>query len=300
MKIRIEILGIIVVLALAAVIPTIVFLARSPVLVVTDHSFIPLYGTARIKGELARSSFSLFRRVKIVLIADDSGDDIVRFVIEETSKRPHSVIFPLRFAGAARFYRENHPRIPVIILEGRYPETENPSFSAIESNNADDYFIYKTDINADFYRAGLASAILDRDKNDRIAVFLETNLQIQAREAISQALNDLEKPLQASYFTHFSMFSGNSGFSCVVISGIGAEYFEKYSNVPIIFFSWIDPALVPVDVVLILDDSPLAQAVEAVRMASAGVTKGAVKSKPVFLPGSGIEKEILRKIKRIR
>jgi len=86
----------------------------------------------------------------------------------------------------------------------------------------------------------------------------------------------------------------------VVISGIGAEYFEKYSNVPIIFFSWIDPALVPVDVVLILDDSPLAQAVEAVRMASAGVTKGTVKSKPVFLPGSGIEKEILRKIKRIR
>jgi len=299
MKIRFEIVGTLIALALAAIVPFIVFISRSPVLVISDLSFIPLYGTSRAKKEIARSSFSLFRRVKLVAIPDESSDDIVQFVIDETSRKPYSVIFPLRFAKAARFYREGHPRIPVIILEGRVAETENPSFAFIENNDGD-YFIYKTDINTDFYRAGLAAAIMDGEKNGRIVVFLESRYQNQAREAFSKALEDSEKPLQTNYFTSYTQFSGNSGLSCVVFAGTGTDYFDKYSETPAIFFSWIDPALIPLDVVLVFNDSPLIQAVEAVRMASAGVTKGTIASKPVFLPGSGIDKETLRKIKRIR
>jgi len=299
MKIRFEIVGTLTILALAAIVPLIIFFARSPVLVVADLSFIPLYGDSRAKTETARSSFSLFRRVKIVPILDDSGDDIVQFVIDETSKKPYSVIFPLRFAEAARFYRENHPRIPVIILEGRIAETEIAPFSDIENDDGD-YFTYKTDIDTDFYRAGLAAAILDGEKNDRIAIFLESSYQNQAKEALSRAIEDTEKPLLINYYTSYVQYSENISLSCVIFAGIGTEFFEKYSDTPAIFFSWIDPALMPLDVVLVFDDSPLIQAVEAVRMASAGVTKGVIKSKPVFLPGNGIDKETLRKIKRIR
>jgi len=299
MKIRFEIVGALIALALAAIIPLIIFIFRSPVLVVSDLSFIPLYGAVRVKKETARASFSLFRRVKLVSIPDDAGDDIVQFVIDETSQKPYSVIFPLRFAKAARFYREGHPRTPVIILEGRVAQIENPSFSAIENNDGD-YFIYKTDIDTDFYRVGLAAAILDGEKNERIVVFLESRYQNQAKEAFTRALEDAKKPLQTNYYTSFAQFSGNSGLSCVVFAGIGTDYFEKNSEVPAIFLSWIDPALLPLDVVLVFDDSPLIQAVEAVRMASAGAAKGVIASKPVFLPGNGIDKETLRKIKRIR
>ena len=286
-------------IGLAVVIPLLVFLAHSPVLVVTDHSFVLLYGASKIRAEAFRSSLVLFRLVKSVIVADDVGEDIVQFAIAEVSKRPFCVIFPLRFAQAARLYREQNPQVPVVLLEGRYAEGANPAASALGGGNMEDYFLYKTDITADFYLAALAAAVLDGEKNGRIAVFLESHLQVQAREAFLKALNDIKKPLQTSFFTSFSQFSGISDLSCVVLAGVGADYLDKYPGVPVIFFTWINPSLLPVDVVMVFDDSPWVQSVQAARMVAARMVKGQIHSGREILRGRDIDKDTLRKLRNL-
>jgi len=285
-------------LLFSAIVVFAVFYARLPVLIVSDLSFIGLYGEKRFKAETTQSSIILFRRLKPVVVADDAGDDIVQAAVERASKKPLCVLFPLRFARIARSYREKNANIPVVLLEGRFTETVNPASFAI-GNNTEDYFIYKTDISADFYRAGLAAAILDNEKNERIAVILESNIQTTAREAISKALSDAEKPLQTSFYTVFSQLTGNQNVSCVILAGIGAEYPDKFSDVPVIFFTWINPELIPADIVLVFNDSPCVQAVPAVRMVQSGMKTGQIPSKILYTGGKKLGKTAAQKLRKI-
>jgi hypothetical protein len=295
---RRKILIIAAVFVLAAVVPLFIFFYRSPVLIVTDNSSLLLYGESRSRKELARASLVLFRRVKAVAVADDAGDDILQFAVGEVSAKPFCVIFPLRFARAARFYREQYPEVPTVILEGRYAEVENPASQAIDGST-DDYFIFKTDISADFYLAGLAASSLDDGKNGKIAVFLEPHIQTQARQAFLGALNGLDPPPQAVFFTSFAQFYDMPDMSCAVLAGVGADFLEINPHVPIIFFTWLDPSMMPSDVVMVFDDSPWAQAVDAVRMVSSGMTGGRIPSKREILPAGGIDRGILKKLRNL-
>jgi len=130
-----------------------------PVLIVSEQIFLSLYGEDRVKRENLISAITLLRTVKTVSVANDAGDDIVSLAVTEVSAQPYCVIFPLRFAMAAKIYREENPDIPVIILEGRYPVNARPSSFAL-GNNASDYYIFKTDIETDFYKAGIAAAVI--------------------------------------------------------------------------------------------------------------------------------------------
>jgi len=197
-----------------------------------------------------------------------------------------------RFAQAARLYRESNPQIHVVLLEGRNDEGSGLSSTG---SSAGDFFIYKTDTESDFFRAGLAAAALDMDKNGIIAVFLESGIEKQAKEAFLRAINSLEKPLETRFFTSFSDFSEIPGLSCVVLAGAGAEYLEQENGVPVIFMTWIDPFLVPDDVAIVVDDSPWAQAVEAVRMVTAGIGQGQIRSK-FYILKKNIDKEVLHKL----
>ena len=85
----------------------------------------------------------------------------------------------------------------------------------------------------------------------------------------------------------------------MVSAGSGAEILEKTPNIPVIFFSWLDPVFLPTDVILVFDDSPWVQAVPAVRMAAAGVKKGQILSKIRILSDKNIDKESLRKLKKL-
>ena len=109
---------VIVIIALALGIPGFILYTRPPVLVVTDVSFMSLYGKNRIRLQMLRCSITLFRPVLPVTIADDAGDDILLFAVSNMSSRPFCVLFPYRFAEAARFYRERFPGVPVVLLEG--------------------------------------------------------------------------------------------------------------------------------------------------------------------------------------
>jgi hypothetical protein len=290
MKRKIIIIAIFAGIALAAAVPLVVFYSRPPVLVVADMSFIQLYGSSRARRENFRSSLSLFRPVKTVAIADDSGDDIVQFAIAEISSRPLCVVFPQRFLGAARLYREQNPEISVILLEGRLTGRTN--------SDLNDIFVYKTDIEADFLRVGITAALIDGEKNGKIAVFVENRLQRQCREAFLSAFEGLEEPPVPSFFTSYSQYSEISELSCVVLVGIGTEYMENFSGIPVVFFSWIDPSMLPNDVVLVVDDSPWAQVREAVRMAAAGSGQGAIRSNFLIINEKKLDSQALRKIKK--
>lgn len=283
---------------LAVVVPGIVFLSRSPVLIVLEASFIPLYGETRVRDSIRRSSFALFRQVKLVPVADDVSVDIVRYAIQDVSGMPFCVIFPLRFAQAAQNYREHHPDIPVVILQGRTGKNANPAEFAI-SYNTEDYFLFRTDISADFYLAGLAAAILNSDNYGRIAVFLEDDILPEGSTAFLQALEDAEKPLETSFFTSFIEYYGIAELSIAVIAGTGIEFLERQPSVPVILFTWLDPSFIPLDVVLIFNDSPFAQTIDAVRMVRAGQRTGEIRSRKEIFSGRSVDNRTVRKIKKL-
>ena len=196
-------------------IPFIVIKLRAPVLIVTEQSFLGLYGEDRVKREAGGAESALLRKVITVSVANDAGDDIVSLAVSDISAQPYCVIFPLRFSRAAKLYREQNPQTRVVLLEGRFPENQRPSAFAIGANTSD-YFIYKTDIETDLYRAGFAAAAIisfavEREKSESgeqntnaniplekrlIAVFQEANITAAAnafKQAVSDFVNGKER-----------------------------------------------------------------------------------------------------------
>ena len=273
------------IVVLAVTIPLVFINIRSPVLIVTEDSFNNLYGEYRVKKDTFRSSLALFRRIKMVSIANEAGDDIVPYAISEVSSKPHCVIFPLRYYRSARLYKEQNPFIPVVLLEGRNADER----AAID-------YTYKTDIDSDFYHAGVAASAIASD--GRIVVFLEYSIEKQAKEAFLLGLGP-EKSTNASFYTSFSHYSRIYDISCVVFAGIGMEFLEDNPDVPVISLSWLDPLLAPPNVVLIINDSPIAQTTQAVRLLSFGEKVGQIRSQIIVINGKNLDKKILRKIKKI-
>jgi len=243
------------------------------------------------------TSLLLFRQVKIVPVADDVSDDILHYAVADASSNPFCVLFPLRFARGARLYREHNQDVPVVLLEGRFAEGTNPSFFGIGSAT-DDYFIYKTDISGDFFHAGLVAAAIDGEKNGRFVVFVEPGIQSSIRDAFLDGLGP-EKSQKVSFFTSFSQFYEIPDISCVIIAGIGHDYMEKYTGNPVIYFTWINPMYLPADVFMIFNDSPWAQAIDAVKMVSLQERKGVIGSKRVLIKGSNLDKNVRSLLKNI-
>jgi len=298
-----------VILAIAAFIVAAVFYTRSPVLVVAEQSFIELYGKERLKNETFLSSVLMFRLLKTVVIANDASDDVVPFAIKEISAKPYCVLFPLRFVRSAQFYREQNPEIPVVVLEGRYPEIENPAENALGADKSE-YFIYKTDMNGDLYNLGLAISALkheeepknddsapETEKNDKIAIFLDRNLP-QANDIFLKSLYDNGVLTETQFFYYFSQSMDKTDFTCVILVGLGYEYLDKKTGVPVIAFTCIDPFFLPSDVVMVVNDSPWAQARQTVRMVGAGEKNGLIKSEFLVLNKKKFDKDVVALIKK--
>jgi hypothetical protein len=297
--------------ALVAVTPLFIFNLRSPVLIVTEQSFIELYGKERLNNEAFFSSLALFRFVKTVMVANDAGDDIVPFAITEVSSSPYCVLFPLRFAKSAVLYRNLTPNVPVVVLEGRYPEGENPA-DRVLGEEKHEFFIYKTDINDDFYKAGLAATALkppstqneenpafDQSKKGKIVVFLDRNMN-QMKDVFLRGLYDRGELLETHFYSSFSQYSEMPDLNCVVITSLGAEFLDKKTGVPVISFTWINPFLLPSDVIMVINDSPWAQARQAVKMAGAGEKNGLIKSEFLVINRKKFDRGVLAIIRKNR
>jgi len=311
MKSRSKKLLVAVIIAILALIPFIIFNIRAPVLIVTEQSFIELYGKKRLKKESFLSSVALFRAVKTVTLANDASDDVVPFAIAEISVKPYCVLFPLRFVKPAQAYKGLNPEIPVVVLEGRYPQNENPAERTLGASKSE-YFIYKTDISDDFYRLGLVISALkpvippqkddsapEMEKNTKIAVFLDRN-STQMKDIFLKGLYDNGVLQETRFFYSFSQYSEIPDLSCVVLAGLGYEYLDKKAGVPVISFTWIDPLLLPVDIAMVVNDSPWAQVRQVVGLVKSGEKTGLISSEFLILNSKKFDKGVIALIKKTR
>jgi hypothetical protein len=220
-----------------------VFFNRLPVLIVTDSSFMAVYGSRRLSEIESRLSRKLFRRLIPVYVDENAGPDIVSFAVEDTFKNPFAVFFPHRYMGGAGYYKESHPDIPVYVVSGR-----NQSSTAKEAV----YFV-RTDVKTDLYRAGLCAALLAGEES----VILISNVTVpdENREAFSEGLLAQGYTGTPVYRNSSYNFSSGGDIGCAVIMGQAGEFFVKRPTTPVILLSWADPGIVTRSVKVIFDDS---------------------------------------------
>jgi hypothetical protein len=223
---------------------TVVFFSRPPVLIVTDTSFIQLYGSPRFKIRQIRASLELFRRVMPVEVAESAGPDLTVLAVEGASRSPKAVLFPYRYLEAARLYSGNHPGIRVMVTGG------NPSQPV---SGATFGFVF-TDTALDLYRAGLYAAVL-AEKDSRVLFFYGDTLSDGYREAFQEGLEAGGGDNNPLYISASADYASYDGIGCVVLAGPAANFLEKNLNIPVILFSWIDPGLSPRSVKVTFDDS---------------------------------------------
>jgi hypothetical protein len=276
--------------------PGLILLSRSPVLVVTDVPEISLYGAGRMRIRQAEASIRLLRRVKPVIVAESAGADMVAFAVEEAASQPYCVVFPSRYREGGRRYAERFPGIPVICLGGGPGEPQAEPGRLIYAGIRRE---------ADFYRAGQCAGIIAQKASETGGPGAGGNILALPGQALSAAdKSALWAGLRAQGIETAPLFysaaeaAGLEGISCVIVIGLAAEYFEKNPEIPVLLFSWLDPALTSRQTVMIFDDSPWALIVPAVKLAVRGETGINIPSDIVFPQGRIADKELLRSIKK--
>jgi hypothetical protein len=261
-----------------------IFFTRPPALVLSDLPFEALYGVRRGFLRQAEASLRLFRPVKKVRIAENTGPDAVIFAVEEASPRPWAVLAPSRHARGIRRYAEQHPETPVVILGVR------------ESVREDRLLSLAVDARLDSYRAGRSAAFFSQGQEGEILVFQEERDFPVNRDAFLAGLRAEGCDTEPVYLSGYTDYPGYDKLSCVVLGSNAQAFLDRNSAAPVILFSWLDPAFSPGNVKLIFDDSPWGVAAGAFRAAlEAG--EGPVPS-DIFLPSGRIgRKDLLGKIK---
>jgi len=266
------------------------FFLRSPVLIVTDASFYQLYGSRRVTRALARNSLQLFRRVIPVPVSEQAGADVIALVVERASRSPRAVLFPQRYIDAAGIFNDRHPEVPVLVMWGR-----NPLPQALLQDTG--LVFVRTSVAVDLYRAGLSAAVLAREA-EGVLFFTDGNLQEQYREAFGRGLQDQGFSGEPLYLDAYTEDISYEGIGSVVLAGPAAEFLEQNLHIPVILFSWLDPARTPRTVKIVFNDSPLAQAVGALRAFPAG-GEIIVPSRVTVISDRIEERDDVRKLERL-
>jgi len=274
--------------------PLVVFSARAPVLVVTEAPFIALYGEARLQAARASARRALFRRVKPVLLADGVSPDMVIFALGEAARRPACVLFPRSQATAALRFHEQFPDIPAAVLCGLAAVPELPPPDGL-------LCVYATDREADMYRAGLFAGILGSARRPQAQhyVFWQDRFMPEGgRELFSRGVREYNPEANALFINVAAQLPDLAGIACITLTGAGAEYLERTGSVPQILFGWLDPAMLPRDVLVQFDDSVWALAAPAARMALSGQAAGKIPSEPLIFSAKIADNSVFRRLEK--
>jgi hypothetical protein len=237
------------------------FSLRAPVLLVTDLAFDALYGGSRGLQSRILHSLRLFRRVKPVRLPEAFGADVVLFTLEAAAARPYAVIFPYRYYAEAQRYAREFPGIPLAVLEGRVraPEAEPP------------LTLIGTDSGTDFYRAGRCAALLAEAREAGGIYLIQDDLvTAEDREAFRRGLEHQGYLGGPHYLSSGSEYILPRDTACLVMAGTLGAFAELDPAIPVILFSWADPAIIPARIKLVFDDSPWGQLAPALEMVVRG------------------------------
>jgi hypothetical protein len=307
---RLLVIAAVILVVLAA--PCVIFFVRPPVLIVTDTPFVVLYGKSRLRRQRISASLALFRRVKPVMVADGAGPDVVNLAIQEAAARPFCVLFARNQAAAALLFHEQFPETSAVLLSGLVTVSEIPSPDGF-------LCVYGTDRPIDLYRAGLCAGILGSmppkpvkksPKEDKTAanppdtapktyvLWQDRYVQAAGRDFFSRGLKE-QDPESVIIFTNTGAeIPDIKETACVVLAGAGADYLEKNPRMPLILFSWLNPAFTAREVVMLFDDSVWAVTVPAVRMAAQRQAEGKIPSKPLIFPAKIADNSIFRMLQK--
>jgi hypothetical protein len=241
-----------------------VFMLRSPVVVITDDVFSAVYGPRREHVKRIEMCARLFRRIKLARIAENAELDAVVFAVQDAGRGALAAVFPYRYYDAALRYAALSGEAATVVMAGL-----NKTPSAPEGAPSGVLFV-KQDEEADFYRAGLCSALFsarratpltlpaENDEGKNILVMTGRNSSQDARDFFERGLR------RGGSRAHCDFITGSSGyyrpdFSCVVFWGPANDflYGSVENTIPNIIFSWIDPEFSSPNVKVIIDDSPL-------------------------------------------
>jgi len=320
---HIRLLVILAAIGVAVAVPFAVFSLRSPVLVVTDAPFIALYGKTSLQRQQFSASVALFRRVKPVMIADGVSSDMVVFALREAASQPLCVLFARSQALAALSYHEQFPEIPVVVLRGLVSVPELPSPDGL-------LCVYETDREVDLYRAGLCAGILGRAKRNlaqktekpaknepepaatprteapasqanppqTYVLWQDRFVQGAGRELFSRGVQEEDPESNAIFINLAVQMPDVKRVACLTLTGAGFEYLEGNPPIPLILFTWLNPALTSREVIVQFDDSPWALAVPAVRMAVLQQAEGKIPSKPLIFSRKTANNRIYQALKK--
>ena len=274
-------------------VPYLIFSIRSPVLIITEAPFAALYGEANLRRQQKSASRALFRQVKPVKIADGVSHDMVMYAIAKSPRRPHCVLFPYTQAQAASRFHEQFPEIPAVVLSGlvSVPELSPDGFLCV----------YATDREVDMYRAGLCAGILGgvRREQAQTYVFWQDSFMPPAgRELFSRGVREQDPKSNVIFINLAIQMPDVREVACLTLTGAGAEYLENNPSIPLILFTWLDPALTAKEVAVQFDDSPWGLAVPAVRMAVRREAEGKIPSNPLTFSGKKADNTISRALKK--
>jgi hypothetical protein len=272
------------------------FLSRSPVLIVTDSSFFQLYGPQRLKQKERRAALKLFRQFIPVTVSESAGADLIAIAVEDAFPSPWAVLFPSRYLEGARLYKESKPEIPVLVL-GRS--------DTMEAKETPITLVF-TDAKVDLYRAALCAAQLAGEK--KILIFDDGLFLHEDRESLKEELKKRGFPEEPVFQSPSINYNSYPEIGCVVVTGPVSGFVDKNLDIPLILFSWTDPALTPRTVKLIFDDSPWALAPIALKFFLPAPTgpepetlrmgEILVPSEPVILQGRLDQKRDFWKLRR--
>jgi hypothetical protein len=248
-----------------------------------------------------------------VQVALDAGPDLVSLAVANAAKAPAAVFFPYRYADAAERWLADNPGGRAAVLGG-----------AREAPEGGEAAWFQTDGATDAYRAGLfialslAEATAEQEKapaegengektpknaekppeKGEVYVFQgDRFLSMEEKEAFSRGLSEggWEK---SPVYPPGSWEYSRENIAFAAVFGKGGAFFRAATRAPFVIAAWADPASLPADCALILDDSAAGVAVPAFRLLEKGEKRGRIPSRPEAAAGL-TKKTAFGRIKRL-
>ncbi|MCX7656569.1 MAG: hypothetical protein N2Z76_08605 [Treponemataceae bacterium] len=232
------------------------FIEASPVVVVTDHYEVALYGKERIQKACIRSALGLWK--PLYLVYGENGEDPERLIlkIEMATSKPSLVIFPSWFSEEAFHYALKYPQVPLGVWLSEGDLKKDPLFSSFPM------YIGRIDYGKDM--ENLVSSVVR--ENPLLVPLLKVDeeswgesLREKVQESLERAVQDRinikrrrkggenEQPVFSLPATE------NDGTSLWIIGPASVKVLDEKGSY--VVYSWQDPLVVPPSVRVLLDDS---------------------------------------------